>query len=276
MSEAVARRRVVKVKDTVASFDDDLVVEEPLEIRLDGTSLAVVMRTPGDDADLALGFAITEGIVTTPEAIIDIVDLGEGRWDLVTAESVTIDPAQFQRNFYSTSSCGVCGKASIDAIRVTGAMPPPGPIVSAETILSLPRQLLERQASFHSTGGLHAAAAFDPAGDVEAVREDVGRHNAVDKIVGHLVRQSWPLPPLGLMVSGRVSFEITQKAAVAGISLICGVSAASSLAVDLAEEFGMTVIGFLRDGGFTAYTGMQRVSGLTSPEVLPEGETGSR
>ena len=263
MSDAVARRRVVKVKDDVTPFDDDLVVEEPLEIRLDGTSLAVVMRTPGDDADLALGFAITEGIVTDPKAIAHVVDLGEGRWDLVTGDGVTIDPAQFQRNFYSTSSCGVCGKASIDSIRVTGARPPSGPTVSVDTIIDLPARLLERQAAFHSTGGLHAAAAFDPEGEIVAIREDVGRHNAVDKVVGHLVKDGWPLPPLGLMVSGRVSFEITQKAAVAGISLICGVSAASSLAVDLAEEFGMTVIGFLRDGGFTVYSGGHRIAELS-------------
>jgi FdhD protein len=264
MSEAVARRRVVKVKDQAAAFEDELVVEEPLEIRLDGTSLAVVMRTPGDDAELALGFAITEGIVTTPDAIAEVVFLGEGRWDLVTADDVSIDPAQFQRNFYSTSSCGVCGKASIDAIRITGARPPEGPVVSADTVLSMPSRLFERQTAFHSTGGLHAAAAFGPSGDIVAVREDVGRHNAVDKVVGHLARQTWPFPPLGLMVSGRVSFEITQKAAVGGISLICGVSAASSLAVQLAEELGMTVIGFLRENGFTVYTGTQRISGLTS------------
>ncbi|HJS71686.1 MAG TPA: formate dehydrogenase accessory sulfurtransferase FdhD [Acidimicrobiia bacterium] len=244
------------------AFEDDLVVEEPLEVRLDGAPLAVVMRTPGHDADLALGFAITEGIVTRPESIVEVTDLGEGRWNLVTGDGVDIDPAQFQRNFYSTSSCGVCGKASIDAIRVTGAMPPPGPVVDVDTILGLPTSLIEHQEAFHSTGGLHAAAAFDTSGVIVAVREDVGRHNAVDKVVGHLARQTWPLPSLGLMVSGRVSFEITQKAAVAGISLVCGVSAASSLAVDLAEEFGMTVVGFLRDGGFTVYTGEERISGL--------------
>lgn len=233
-----------------------------MEIRLDGTPLAVLMRTPGADADLALGFAVTEGIVSTPDEVREVVDLGEGRWNLVTADLVKIDPAQFQRNFYSTSSCGVCGKASIDAIRISGARPPGGPIVDAATILSLPSLLLERQDAFHETGGLHAAAAFDPTGGIVAVREDIGRHNAVDKLVGHLASRSWPLDPLLLMVSGRVSFEITQKAAVAGISLICGVSAASSLAVELAEEFGMTVIGFLRDGGFTLYTGEERVEGL--------------
>lgn len=261
---AVTARQVVRVKDGVEAFEDQLVVEEPLEIRLDGTSLAVLMRTPGDDAELALGFAITEGIVTDPGSIDQIVDLGEGRWNLETAEAVAVDPARFQRNFYSTSSCGVCGKASIDAIRVTGARPPAGPVVSANAILSLPTKLLERQSAFHSTGGLHAAAAFDADGQIVAVREDVGRHNAVDKVIGHLAGQSWPLDELGLMVSGRVSFEITQKAAVAGISLVCAVSAASSLAVELAEEFGMTVVGFLRLGGFTVYTGRNRISGLDS------------
>lgn len=262
MAEAVTRKRVVKFEERAETRDDALVVEEPMELRLDGISLAVVMRTPGHDADLALGFAITEGIVTKPDRIGDVERVGDGRWNLVTAEGVSIEPAQFQRNFYSTSSCGVCGKASIDAIRITGAKPPPGPMVPVETILGLPARLLERQQAFHSTGGLHAAAAFDPSGEIVAVREDVGRHNAVDKVIGHLARLQWPLPPLGLMVSGRVSFEITQKAAVAGLSLICGVSAASSLAVELAEEFGMTVIGFLRDGGFTLYTGMDRVRGL--------------
>lgn len=260
--EAVTRRRVVKVEEGGATFDDHLVVEEPMEMRLDGTPLAVVMRTPGDDAELALGFAITEGIVANPNMIVDIEFIGDGRWNMVTADGVSIDPAQFQRNFYSTSSCGVCGKASIDAIRVTGAKPPTGPVVPVHVIRTLPLRLLEHQEAFQSTGGLHAAAAFDQSGEILAVREDVGRHNAVDKVIGHLVRERWPLAPMGLMVSGRVSFEITQKAAVAGISLICGVSAASSLAVDLAEEFGMTVVGFLRDGSFTIYTGKERIEGL--------------
>lgn len=262
MSEAITTRRVVKVRDKTLEFDDDLVVEEPLEIRLDGTPLAVVMRTPGFEAELALGFAITEGIITSPASIDSIVDLGEGRWNLVTADGVAIDPSQFQRNFYSTSSCGVCGKASIDAIRITGARPPEGPIVDVDTILSLPPRLLESQEAFQTTGGLHAAAAFDETGAILAVREDVGRHNAVDKLVGHLASQRWPLEPLGLIVSGRISFEITQKAAVGGISLICGVSAASSLAVDLADEFGMTVVGFLRGEGFTLYSGGERIRDL--------------
>lgn len=266
MSEAVTTRRVVKVRDETEELDDSLVVEEPLEIRLDGSPLAVVMRTPGADADLALGFVITEGIVTTPDDIAGIVDLGEGRWNLATADGVSIDPGQFQRNFYSTSSCGVCGKASIDAIRITGAKPPEGPVVDVDVILSLPPRLLEYQEAFQTTGGLHAAAAFDATGAILEVREDIGRHNAVDKLVGHLASQRWPLEPLGLMVSGRISFEITQKAAVAGISLICGVSAASSLAVDLADEFGMTIVGFLRGEGFTLYADRDRIRGLEFPK----------
>ena len=260
MSEATTKRTVTR--STGERRKDELVVEEPMEIRLDGTALAVVMRTPGDDAELALGFAVTEGIVTDPGDIVEVVDLGEGRWDLVTAEKLTVDPTQFQRNFYSTSSCGVCGKASIDAIRITGARPPDGPIVTTRVINGLPDSLRGEQSAFEATGGLHAAAAFTDEGRLIVVREDVGRHNAVDKVIGHLARHRWPFPPLGLVVSGRVSFEITQKAAVAGIALVCGVSAASSLAVELADEFEMTVVGFLRDGGFTVYTGEQRITGL--------------
>ena len=262
VTDPTTSRPVLRVRDEAETVDDTLVVEEPLEIRLNGTSLAVVMRTPGDDADLALGFAITEGIVTSPDSIARVVELGEGRVNLETIDGLAIDAARFQRNFYSTSSCGVCGKASIDAIRISGATPPEGPLVDAETILGLPSGLMKGQAAFQATGGLHAAGVFHPEGTITAIREDVGRHNAVDKVIGHLAASTWPLPSSGLVVSGRVSFEITQKAAVAGISLICGVSAASSLAVELAEELDMTVVGFLREGGFTVYTGEGRISGI--------------
>lgn len=262
MTEAVTSHRVVRLRDGVEVFDDELVVEEPVEIRLGDTPLAVIMRTPGEDEELALGFAITEAIVAGPEEVSLIEDLGEGRWSIRLADGIVVDPERFKRNLYATSSCGVCGKASIDAIRIAGARPPQAPMVDMATILSLPPKLLERQSAFQSTGGIHAAAAFHPGGELLAVREDVGRHNAVDKLVGHLARAHWPLPPLGLLVSGRVSFEITQKAAVAGISLVCGVSAASSLAVGLAEEMGMTVVGFLREGGFTVYTGGDRIEGI--------------
>jgi len=262
MNEDVGKRPVIRVRGDDDMVEDDMVVEEPMEIRLEGTPLAVVMRTPGHDAELALGFAITEGIVSGPSQVASVDFLGDGRWDLRLAGSVAVDPSQFQRNFYATSSCGVCGKASIDAIRVAGSAPPPGPRVSRDLVIDLPGRLLAEQKAFLTTGGLHAAAVFEPDGTLLAVREDVGRHNAVDKLVGHLASTRWPIGELGLLVSGRVSFEIAQKSAVAGIGLVCGVSAASSLAVELAEEFGMTVIGFLRDGGFTLYTGADRISDL--------------
>ncbi|HEY4607092.1 MAG TPA: formate dehydrogenase accessory sulfurtransferase FdhD [Acidimicrobiia bacterium] len=265
MSEAVSAREVIRVRDTADRFEDSLVVEEPVEIQLEGTPLAVVMRTPGNDEELALGFFITEGIVSGPGEVSSVEFLGEGRWNVELTGSVRVDPRQFQRNFYATSSCGVCGKASIDAIRVTGSSPPPGPLVSRQVLADLPKRLLEEQPAFRSTGGIHAAAAFEADGTLVAVREDVGRHNAVDKLVGHLAATRWPLEGLGLLVSGRVSFEMVQKAAVAGLSLVCGVSAASSLAVELAEEFAMTVIGFLRDGSFTIYTGGERVTGVPLP-----------
>ena len=265
MTEAVGSRTVIRVREGVEQVDDHLVVEEPVEIRLDGTPLAVVMRTPGNDAELALGFCITEGIVTGPGEVASVEDLSEGRWEVRVGHGVKVDPGQFQRNFYATSSCGVCGKASIDAIRVTGAFPPPGPEVSREVLLGLPDRLIEVQPAFRSTGGIHAAAAFTADGTLVAVREDVGRHNAVDKLVGHLATTRWPIRDLGLLVSGRVSFEIVQKAAVAGLSLVCGVSAASTLAVELAEELDMTVVGFLRATGFTLYTGEQRVRGVEPP-----------
>jgi FdhD protein len=262
MTEGVGTRTVIRVGETMEQVEDNLVVEEPVEIRLQGTPLAVVMRTPGHDLELALGFCITEGIVSGPGDVASIEDLGEGRWEVRLGSGVNVDPAQFQRNFYASSSCGVCGKASIDAIKVTGAVPPPGPEVAREVLSALPDRLIGEQPAFRSTGGIHAAAAFEEDGSLVAVREDVGRHNAVDKLVGHLAAISWPLRDLGLLVSGRVSFEIVQKAAVAGLSLVCGVSAASTLAVELAEELEMTVIGFLRPTGFTLYTGAHRIRGL--------------
>lgn len=236
---------------------DHLVAESPLEIRLGGTPLAVLMRTPGDEADLILGFAITEGIVIHPHEIASIIpvpqDPEDNRWELVPADGVEIDPGQFSRNMYTTSSCGVCGKASIDAVRVTAPDLPPGPRVSGDVLLGLIGTMRGGQETFDVTGGLHAAAAFQPDGTLVAMREDVGRHNAVDKLVGALAVAGWPLGELIMAVSGRVSFEMVQKCAVAGIPVICGVSAASSLAVELAEELGVTVVGFLREAGFNIY-----------------------
>ena len=253
-------------EEAVTHEQDLLVTEAPLEIRIGSTPLAVVMRTPGDDPDLVLGFALTEGIVSSP-AEIETIRRIEGhpedaRWELVPAHGFVIDPEQFRRNTYSTSSCGVCGKASIDAVRVAAPQVPEGPLISVEVLLSLPGLLRQAQATFAATGGLHAAGAFEPVGRLVGVREDVGRHNAVDKLVGALARRGWPLDSLVLMVSGRVSFEIVQKAAVARIPFVAGVSAASSLAVELANELGLTLIGFLRQGSFNVYTGKQRLLGF--------------
>ena len=242
---------------------DQLVTEAPLEMRLGGTPLAVLMRTPGDDEDLPLGFAITEGIILSPGEVAEVVvvagDPEKNRWEIVLADGVTIDPEQFRRNLYTSSSCGVCGKASIDALKVAAPEAPAGPTLTPGFVLSLPERMRAVQETFDVTGGQHAAALFDAGGEMLAVREDVGRHNAVDKVIGALAADRWPLGEVVLLVSGRVSFEIVQKAAVAGIPVVGGVSAASSLATELADELGLTVIGFLRDESFNVYAGEHRV-----------------
>jgi FdhD protein len=259
---SVRRHRVHRHDhDDVTVGDDALVAEEPVEFRLGETPIAVLMRTPGHDADLARGFALTEGIVLQPSEIAGIEPVGpeaEGRYRVVLADGVVIDPEQFRRNLYTTSSCGVCGKASIDAVMIAARPAPAGPPLTDDLVLALPRRLAVGQTVFAETGGLHGAAIFDGDGGLLAVREDVGRHNAVDKAIGALSTERWPLGPLILMVSGRVGFEIAQKAAVAGIPVVAGVSAASSLAVELGEELGMTIIGFVRSDGFNVYCGEER------------------
>lgn len=242
---------------------DLLVTEAPVEFRLHGVPLAVLMRTPGHDEELGLGFAITEGIVLNPGEVAGVVpasaaDDGD-RWSLELSDGVEVDAEQFRRNLYTTSSCGVCGKASIDAVRVAARRPPPGPRVSAETLFGLTATMREAQPGFSATGGIHAAALFTGEGEMIVLREDIGRHNAVDKVVGHSSRLAWPIGERILLVSGRVSFEMVQKAAVAGIPVLAGVSAASSLAVELGEELGLTVIGFLRDDSFNVYTDLGRM-----------------
>jgi FdhD protein len=239
---------------------DQVVVEAPMEIRLGKVPLAVLMRTPGNEEDLILGFAITEGIVLGPQEVARVEGEGDGdRFRLVLADGVVIDPEQFRRNTYTTSSCGVCGKASIDAVRIASPPLGEGPIVSIDLILTLPDRLATAQPAFAATGGLHAAAIFDQEGVLLTAAEDVGRHNATDKAIGALARSRWPLGDVILMVSGRISFEIAQKAAVAGISMVAGVSAASSLAVELADDLGMTLIGFVRGSGLVTYAGESRV-----------------
>ncbi|MDH5420378.1 MAG: formate dehydrogenase accessory sulfurtransferase FdhD [Acidimicrobiia bacterium] len=238
---------------------DLVALEEPLEIRLGDVPIAVLMRTPGDDPDLIRGFAVTEAIVLGPHELGEPVDLGEGRWELVLAAGVVIDPEQFRRNLYSSSSCGVCGKASIDAVLIAAADLPPGPIVPVEVLNRLSAVMRDHQAGFDATGSLHAAALFNAAGELLTIREDIGRHNAVDKVVGAAMTERLDLAASILFVSGRVSFEISQKAAVAGIPVVCGVSAASSLAIDLAARVGLTLAGFVREGSLVVYTRPDRV-----------------
>ncbi len=257
-------RQVVRISaGETAKREDLLPTEEPVEFRLQGVPIAVLMRTPGHDEELARGFALTEGIILHPEELVEVRALpgldGAGRYDLVLAEGIHVDEEQFRRNLYATSSCGVCGKASIDAVRVAAPTLPSGPVVPAGMLLDLVESMRSVQAGFDATGGLHAAAAFTGEGEFLGVREDVGRHSAMDKLVGRLSSRRWPMGEMVVTVSGRVSFELVQKAAVAGISILAGVSAASSLAVDLADELGLTVAGFVRPGGFNLYTHSHRI-----------------
>ncbi|MGZ8566452.1 MAG: formate dehydrogenase accessory sulfurtransferase FdhD [Actinomycetota bacterium] len=249
---------------------DTLVTEEPLEIRVEGPGqeplqVAVTMRTPGGDFELAAGFLFTEGLVAPGEikrvAYCDNLPGEDQRYNVV---SVTLDrpfdAEALRRNFYATSSCGVCGKAALEDIGVRCDPVGPGPEVAVATIVELPDRLREAQKVFAKTGGLHAAGLFTPEGDLVTIREDVGRHNAVDKVIGeHYLNGELPLANRVLQISGRVSFEIVQKAAVAGIGVVSAVSAPSSLAVEAAEDLGVTVIGFVRDGRCNVYTHPGRV-----------------
>lgn len=262
VSEASSRRR----RDAVA-------VEEPLEIRIAPAGggehqVAVTMRTPGDDFDLTAGFLFSEGLLGRRSDIADLrycVDVETQEYNIVTAhlsETAHFDPAELTRNFYTTSSCGVCGKASLEAIEIRGCAPVPaeGPTVAAEIVRTLPGALRRRQPVFERTGGLHAAGLFDTAGELRLLREDIGRHNALDKVIGdRFLHEALPLGDAVLAVSGRASFEIMQKALAAGIPIVAAVGAPSSLAVDVAGEFGMTLIGFAKPTGFNIYTGRHRV-----------------
>jgi len=249
---------------------DDLATEEPMEIRVDEPgaeqrNVAVTMRTPGNDFELAAGFLFTEGLITSQADIKNIrycsVPREEQHYNVVSVAVTRRLEFEAQRNFYATSSCGICGKASLDLIDVQCASIPDGPVVPAATITGLPEELRQAQSLFDRTGGLHAAALFDPAGQLVGVREDVGRHNALDKLVGsELLAGHLPLSESILLVSGRTSFEIIQKAATAGIPIVCAVSAPSSLAVDAARRFGLTLVGFLRGERFNTYTRADRLN----------------
>jgi FdhD protein len=264
--------RVVAVHgDARSERADALATEEPLEIRAqgpgqDGQRVAVTMRTPGGDFELAAGFLFTEGLVAPDDvrrvAYCDDLDDDEQRYNVVTVTlGRPFDAERLSRNFYATSSCGVCGKASLDDIAVRCDVVPAGFTVAADVLVSMPDRLREAQRVFDRTGGLHAAGLFDAEGSVLSVREDVGRHNAVDKVIGEqLLAGRVPLADRVLQVSGRASFEIVQKAAVAGIPVVSAVSAPSSLAVDAGERLGVTVVGFVRDGRCNVYTHPDRIA----------------
>jgi len=254
---------------------DALAVEEPMEIRLAWMEgghkrvepLAVTMRTPGHDFELVAGFLHGEGVVPSVDDLLELTYCTgpeEQEYNVVEARLApgrSFDPESVRRNFYTTSSCGVCGKASLDAVEAQGcAVLPGGTTVTADQVIALPERLREAQGVFSRTGGLHAAGLFHADGRRQVVLEDVGRHNAVDKVVGHaLLRRSLPAMDRVLVVSGRASFEVVQKAVAAGIPVLIAVGAPSSLAVDLAQRFGQTLVGFARGGGFNIYAAPERV-----------------
>jgi len=261
---------------SVATADDAIAVEEPLEIRLgrveDGKvrhqPVSITMRTPGDDFELAAGFLFTEGILQSSAQVREILHCGKGKGATNTlrvdlAEGVAVDVKRLERNFYTTSSCGVCGKTSIEAL-ATGARtvsPPAGFEIDSGLIDELPARLQAQQHAFHSTGGLHAAALFSPTGELLGLREDVGRHNALDKLIGsRFLTGSLPANDTILFLSGRASFELLQKAVMAGIPVVCAVGAPSSLAIAAAAEFGVTLLGFVRGQRFNVYSGQERLT----------------
>ena len=276
MGHATARRRALHVTaNGTVTRPETLVVEEPLEIRVNGAAVTVTMRTPGSDIELAQGFLLTEGVIAGREDVLTIRycggrghDVHDGAntynvLDVTLAPGVTSPDLDVTRNFYTTSSCGVCGKASLDAVRVMGRFSPGADpaTVAATTLKAMTGQLRSAQKVFASTGGLHAAALFDADGTMFVVREDIGRHNAVDKVIGWALEHGRiPVKSSVLLVSGRASFELTQKAVLAGIPVLAAVSAPSSLAVSLAEESGLTLVAFLRGDSMNVYTRADRIT----------------
>lgn len=255
---------------TAVRVEDYLAVEEPLEIRVGGLPLSVTMRTPGHDLELTAGLLFTEGIISNRAELHKLQPVAsasaENTIQAEIAQQGKVATSELQRSFFASSSCGICGKATIDSVRARGLKAPnPHFQITCEMLCSLPEKLRQRQAVFGRTGGLHAAGGFTASGELKVLREDVGRHNAVDKVVGWaLLNDSLPLEECALMVSGRAGFEIVQKALLAGIPVLASVSAPSSLAVQMAREFGMTLVGFLRGQRFVVYSGEQR--------IVPNGE----
>jgi FdhD protein len=264
--------RVLAVENgTGRERSDRLAGEEPLEIRAagpgqDAVRVAVTMRTPGNDFELAAGFLHTEGLVQSRLELSEIkyctdVEVADQFYNVVTVHLRRPFEAELvQRNFGMTSACGVCGKTSIDSIEVASEPLPEGPVIAAAVIAELPERLRDDQRTFERTGGLHATGLFTPDGELTLIREDVGRHNALDKVIGNrLLEGATPLSGSLALVSGRASFELVQKAAVAGIPVLCAVGAPSSLAVDAARRLGMTLVGFVRDRRFNVYAGAERI-----------------
>ncbi len=267
--------QILRVSQSVESATDTLAVEEPLEIRLgfgkEHRAVSITMRTPANDAELAAGFLLTEGILQSNTQIKSIKHCGKFpnnqntiRIDL--DENTTIDFKKLERNFYTTSSCGVCGKSSLEALNVAGAKRISGkdfPQISSETIHTLPAKLRTAQNIFDQTGGLHAAAIFDVRGELIDLKEDVGRHNALDKLIGaQFLDGKLPLADKILFLSGRASFELIQKAVMAQIPIICAVGAPSSLAVEAAKRFNITLLGFVREQRFNIYSGNERICNI--------------
>ncbi|WP_420752430.1 formate dehydrogenase accessory sulfurtransferase FdhD [Rhodococcus sp. O3] len=272
MGRVTARRPVLRITpEGNVRRPDTLAVEEPLEIRLAGRSLTVTMRTPGHDVELAHGFLLAEGIIGSRDDVVavrycnGVDDTGANTYnvlDVALADGVAVEEGAGTRNFLTSSACGVCGKESLDQVRTRTRFPlaTDRPAVTADALASMPDALRRRQKIFDTTGGLHAAGLFTPDGVLLAVREDVGRHNAVDKVLGWaLIEDRVPLAETVLIVSGRASFELAQKAVMAGVPMLGAVSAPSSLAVDLAADAGLTLVGFLRGGSMNVYTGADRI-----------------
>ena len=251
-------RRVAINRFPAGAEEDAVVVEEPLEIRVGARPVSGTLRTPGDDFDLAAGFLFTESIIANRGDIESLRHWSSPNVVRVAlAGGARVDLQRLQRHFYSTSSCGVCGKASIDALRVNAAPLADDVRVSLAMLLSLPELLRAKQSAFHATGAIHGAAAFTRDGTLLRVREDVGRHNAVDKVIGSLFRENTSADILAF--SGRTSFEIVQKCVVARIPILVAVGAPSSLAIELAHEFGLTLLGFVRDDRCNVYAGDERL-----------------
>ncbi|MGW5223727.1 formate dehydrogenase accessory sulfurtransferase FdhD [Nocardia niigatensis] len=269
MSRVTARRRTLRISPTgTVTRPDTLAVEEPLEIRTGGQSLTVTMRTPGADIDLVHGFLYAEGIIDTAEDIVSARycagtdENGQNTYNVLDIQLRTPVPVQ-PRPFLTNSACGLCGKTALDEVRtrIRHTIPANSTRVDVHTLGKLPDELRSRQRVFDATGGLHGAGLFTPEGEVLAVREDIGRHNAVDKLIGWAIRENrLPAHDLVLMVSGRASFELVQKAVMAGIPVMGAVSAPSSLAVDLAADAGLTLVGFLRGETMNVYTGADRLA----------------